>query len=95
MEDAPPSDIALPPGLTPGGAVSGAGVAELFLMDDSKTGVLALGSFNEDEFDPFETTLLVGLQTLVSEGATQLIVDVVCLRILSTRYRQPLSIFAS
>ena len=36
-----------------------------------------LGSFEEPSFDAFETTLLSGLQTLVSQGATQLVVDVV------------------
>ena len=77
LNDAPQSDIVLPPPLQPANPVSGTGVAEFFLLNDSKTGVLALGSFEEAEQDPFLTTLLSGLQTLVSAGATQLIVDVV------------------
>ena len=77
LNDAPQSDIVLPPPLQPLNPVSGTGVAEFFLLNDSKTGVLALGSFEEAEQDPFLTTLLTGLQTLVSAGATQLIVDVV------------------
>ena len=48
-----------------------------FIKLDNITGVLALGSFEEDNFDAFETTLLSGLQTLVDGGATRLIVDVV------------------
>lgn len=70
-------DIVLPPPLTPTGPVSGTGVAEFFMLSDGKTGALALGSFDEPNFDTFETTLLTGLQTLVSQGATQLVVDVV------------------
>lgn len=69
------TDIVLPPALTPTGPISGTGVAEFFLLPDKKTGVLALGSFDEPDFDTFETTLLTGLQTLVSQGATQLVVD--------------------
>lgn len=71
------TDIVLPPALTPTGPISGTGVAEFFLLPDKKTGVLALGSFDEPDFDTFETTLLTGLQALVSQGATQLVVDVV------------------
>lgn len=70
-------DIILPPSLTPVGPVSGTGVAEFFMLPDGKTGALALGSFEEPNFDTFETTLLTGLQTLIDQGATQLVVDVV------------------
>ena len=77
-------DIVLPPSLTPTGPVSGTGVTEFFLLSDGKTGVLALGSFDEPNFDTFETTLLTGLQTLVSKGATQLVVDVV--RVIGSAY---------
>ena len=73
------SDLTLPPGLTPPEPISGTGVAQFYILADNKTGVLALGSFEEAEFDPFQATLLSGLQALVGQGATQLIVDVVML----------------
>jgi hypothetical protein len=79
LDTAPLLDIALPPGLVPQAPVSGsAGVSEFHLLDDGKTGVLALGSFSDNSFDDFEATLLTGLQNLKKAGATQLIVDVVC-----------------
>lgn len=77
VDDKPQSDIVLPPPLQPATPVSGTGVAQFYLLQDGKTGVLALGSFDEADFDTFQNTLLVGLQTLVSKGATQLIADVV------------------
>ena len=76
LEDKPQTDVVLPPSLTPPGAIAGTGVSQFFKLDNT-TGVLALGSFEEDNFDAFETTLLSGLQTLVNGGATRLIVDVV------------------
>jgi hypothetical protein len=78
LDTTPVLDIALPPGLVPQAPVSGsASVAEFHLLDDGKTGVLALGSFADD--DPIELglALLTGLQNLNKAGATQLIVDVV------------------
>lgn len=78
LDTAPQQDIALPPGLTPQTPVTGsAGVAQFFLLDDKKTGVLALGSFSDTTFDGLEQAMLSGLQNLKSMGATQLIVDVV------------------
>ena len=78
LDSAPLSDIALPPTLTPGNPASGStGVSEFHLLDDGKTGVLALGSFSEDDITTFEQTLLTGLTNLKNSGATQLIVDVV------------------
>ncbi len=78
LDTTPPQDIALPPGLAPVNPVNGsAGVSEFHLLDDGKTGVLALGSFSENSFDQFEQTLLTGLTNLKNMGATQLIVDVV------------------
>ncbi len=78
LDVTPLQDISLPPALTPGGVVSGSlGVSEFHLLNDGKTGVLALGSFSEDDFDTFEQTLLTGLTNLKIMGATQLIVDVV------------------
>ncbi|PSS35390.1 hypothetical protein PHLCEN_2v1663, partial [Hermanssonia centrifuga] len=77
LDVTPLQDISLPPALTPGGVVSGSlGVSEFHLLNDGKTGVLALGSFSEDDFDTFEQTLLTGLTNLKTMGATQLIVDV-------------------
>ncbi|EJC99199.1 uncharacterized protein FOMMEDRAFT_148756 [Fomitiporia mediterranea MF3/22] len=76
LDDKPQTDVVLPSPLQPASPVAGTGVSQFFLLDDGKTGVLALGSFEEPDFDTFETTLLSGLQTLVGKGATQLIVDV-------------------
>ncbi|KAH8103013.1 hypothetical protein BXZ70DRAFT_889701 [Cristinia sonorae] len=77
LDTAPKLDIALPPVLTPANPVVGsAGVAQFFMLDDKKTGVLALGSFSDNSFDGLERAMLSGLQNLKSAGATQLIVDV-------------------
>ncbi|KAI5120057.1 hypothetical protein M0805_007808 [Coniferiporia weirii] len=76
LDDKPQTDVVLPPPLQPSTPVAGTGVAQFYLLKDGKTGVLALGSFEEPDFDTFETTLLSGLQTLVGSGAAQLIVDV-------------------
>lgn len=77
LDDKPQTDVVLPAPLQPPNPVAGTGVTQFYLLPDGKTGVLALGSFQESSFDGFETTLLSGLQTLASKGATQLIVDVV------------------
>ncbi len=77
IDDKPQSDVVLPPPLQPASPVAGTGVAQFYLLKDGKTGVLALGSFEEADFDTFQNTLITGLQTLVSKGATQLIADVV------------------
>lgn len=78
LDTAPLQDVVLPPGLTPAPNINGStGVSEFFLLDDKKTGVLALGSFSENSITAFETTLLTGLTNLKNAGATQLIVDVV------------------
>jgi hypothetical protein len=79
LDTTPLQDIVLPPSLTPASNINGSsGVSEFFLLDDKKTGVLALGSFSDNSFDAFEQTLLTGLTNLKDAGATQLIVDVVC-----------------
>jgi hypothetical protein len=77
VNDAPVSDIVLPPGLAPTGNFSGAGAIQFFELQDGKTGVLALGSFATGTFDGMEQELLSGLQTLKSNGKTQLVVDLV------------------
>ena len=69
----------LPPSLTPTNPTNdSAGVSEFHLLDDGKTGVLALGSFGEPDFISFGQTLVTGLTNLKNAGAIQLIVDVVC-----------------
>lgn len=74
----PPLDIALPTELTPQNPLPGSGaVVQFFMLDDNVTGVLALGSFSGDTFDNLENNLLEGLQNLKSQGATQLVVDIV------------------
>lgn len=37
-----------------------------------------MGSFSDTDYDAFLATLLQGLLSLKSQGATQLIIDVVC-----------------
>ena len=51
-------------------------VAQFYHLNDTQTGVLALGSFNADSFSDFQQNLLTGLQNLKVAGAKQLIVDV-------------------
>lgn len=78
VDNNPFTDIALPPGLTPSAPVNGSfDVGQFFLLNDGKTGVLALGSFSGD-FNTLVLGLLQGLTNLKSLGATQLVVDVVC-----------------
>jgi len=79
LDTSPLSDVLLPPHLTPTSPVNGSrNAAQFFLLDDNKTGVLALGSFDDPDFDSFLDSLLTGLITLKSLGANQLVVDVVC-----------------
>ena len=78
LDATPPSNVVLPPELVPtlppvGGSYS---VAQFYLLDDTKTGVLALGSFSAASFADFQKNLLTGLQNLKAAGAQQLIVDV-------------------
>ncbi|KAL5522967.1 hypothetical protein ACEPAF_1234 [Sanghuangporus sanghuang] len=76
LDDKPQSDVVLPGPLQPAAPIAGSDVSTFYILDDGKTGVLALGSFSASNFDTFEQTLLSGLQTLVGKGASQLIVDV-------------------
>ncbi|KAG6885736.1 hypothetical protein C0993_010563 [Termitomyces sp. T159_Od127] len=78
LDDIPMSDIVLPPTLVPSlPAVNGSrSVAQFYLLDDEKTGVLALGSFSDSDYLAFLNGLLEGLFSLKSKNATQLIVDV-------------------
>ncbi|GLB42382.1 putative peptidase family S41 [Lyophyllum shimeji] len=78
LDTSPLSDVVLPPTLAPSlPAVNGSRhAAQFYLLKDGKTGVLALGSFSDSDYNAFLDGLLTGLVTLKSQGATQLIVDV-------------------
>jgi hypothetical protein len=79
LDTAPPSDVVLPPVLQPSlPAVNGSrSVSQFYMLNDGKTGVMALGSFADSNFNTFLLGMLNGLVSLKSLGATQLIVDVV------------------
>ena len=79
LDTTPLSDVVLPSHLTPTSPINGSrNAAQFFFLDDNKTGVLALGSFSDSDFDSFLDSMLVGLINLKSLGASQLVVDVVC-----------------
>ena len=78
LDDNPPSDISLPPELAPtlpqlGGSYS---AAQFYYLNETRTGVLGLGSFISPSFNDSQKNLLAGLQNLTAAGAKQLIVDV-------------------
>lgn len=84
LDTAPLSDVTLPPALLPklsplGGSRNS---AQFYLGMDGKTGVLALGSFSDSSFSGLLTSLLTGLKSLRDAGATQLVIDVVCIFLL-------------
>ncbi|KAG5641475.1 hypothetical protein DXG03_005115 [Asterophora parasitica] len=78
LDTQPLSDVVLPPTLAPGlpAAPGSRNAAQFYLLKDGKTGVLALGSFSDSNYDAFLNSLLQGLVSLKSQGATQLVVDV-------------------
>ncbi|KAK7685580.1 hypothetical protein QCA50_011447 [Cerrena zonata] len=77
LDTTPVQDVVLPPTLTPQSPLDGSnGVAQFYLLDDKKTGVLALGSFSASSFAGLQQAMLDGLVNLKSQGASQLIVDV-------------------
>ncbi|KAL5528063.1 hypothetical protein ACEPAF_7199 [Sanghuangporus sanghuang] len=76
LDDVPHFGVALPERLQPAEPVSGSGAAQFYVLDDGKTGILALGSFSAASFSDLQSALLGGLQSLTERGATQLIVDV-------------------
>ncbi|KAF9479493.1 hypothetical protein BDN70DRAFT_932553 [Pholiota conissans] len=78
LDTSPPSDVVLPPTLVPAlPSLNGsASVTQFYMLKDGKTGVMALGSFSDSDFNTFLIGMLTGLQSLKSLGATQLIVDV-------------------
>ncbi|EJD54244.1 hypothetical protein AURDEDRAFT_156023 [Auricularia subglabra TFB-10046 SS5] len=69
-----PSDLSLPPRLTPGPTLSLSGGAEAFMLDNT-TGVLTLSSF-ATVYNGKTEGMLTGLQKLKQAGATRLIIDV-------------------
>ncbi|KAF5337318.1 hypothetical protein D9611_003167 [Ephemerocybe angulata] len=77
-DDSPLSNVVLPQPLQPSlPAINGSrSVGQFYMLKDGKTGVLALGSFSDDDYDEFLRGLLVGLLNLKSLGASQLVVDV-------------------
>ncbi|KAF8808555.1 hypothetical protein BYT27DRAFT_7188751, partial [Phlegmacium glaucopus] len=77
LDTAPPSDVVLPPPLQPAlPTLNGSrSVSQFYLLNDGKTGVMALGSFSDSDFHAFLLGMLQGLTSLKSSGATQPIVD--------------------
>ncbi|KAF5321011.1 hypothetical protein D9619_001895 [Psilocybe cf. subviscida] len=78
LDAVPLTDINLPEHLQPGlpALDESYSVAQFYMLDDKRTGVLALGSFSAKNFTLFGASLLKGLQGLKQKGATKLIVDV-------------------
>ncbi|PPQ84793.1 hypothetical protein CVT25_007425 [Psilocybe cyanescens] len=78
LDTSPLSDVILPPGLQPSlPAINGSrSVSQFYMLKDGKTGVMALGSFSDSDFNTFLLGMLQGLLSLKSLGAKQLIVDV-------------------
>ncbi|KAG6918602.1 hypothetical protein DXG01_013013 [Tephrocybe rancida] len=79
LDASPVTDVVLPPVLAPTlpAAPGSRSAAQFYLLKDGKTGVLALGSFSDSDYEAFLNGLLAGLVSLKSQGATQLIVDVI------------------
>lgn len=79
LDTSPLSNVGLPPVLQP--ALSplpeSRNAAQFYMLEDGKTGVLALGSFSDVSFSGLQNSLLQGTLSLKSHGATQLVVDVV------------------
>ena len=69
-------DATLPEGLQPSSPVGGSGVSQFYMLDDGKTGVLALGEIPGD-FSENLNPMVDGLRKLVERGATRLILDLV------------------
>lgn len=79
MDGTPLSDINLPEQLEPTlpPLNESYSVAQFYMLDDERTGVLALGSFSAKNFTSFGSSLIAGLLELKARGASRLIVDVV------------------
>ncbi|KAL1704933.1 hypothetical protein EV121DRAFT_204792 [Schizophyllum commune] len=78
MDAAPYADVALPEAIRPSVPAlnESYSVAQFYMLNDSHTGVLALGSFSARNFTLFQGSLLNGLVALKARNATNLIVDV-------------------
>ncbi|KAF8622711.1 hypothetical protein AX15_006802 [Amanita polypyramis BW_CC] len=78
LDGTPLSNVELPqelqPSLTP--LNQSYSVAQFYMLNDTLTSVLALGSFSAANFTEFGSSLLNGLQGLIKLGAKNLIVDV-------------------
>jgi hypothetical protein len=87
VDSSPLSNVLLPEELKPSlSPVNGSrSVSQFYLLKDGTTGVLALGSFSDTDYNELQRGLLVGLLNLKSLGATRLIVDVVRSSINSSR----------
>ncbi|TFK66892.1 hypothetical protein BDN72DRAFT_871423 [Pluteus cervinus] len=78
LDDTPLTDVVLPPQLIPGLPVLDGSqrIVQFYMLDDGKTGVMALGSFSDGDYDTFLNNLVNGLVNLKKQGATRLIADV-------------------
>ncbi|KAF8696565.1 Peptidase family S41, partial [Rhizoctonia solani] len=70
-----PRDIALPEHLTPNGSVSGYGALSWYMLEDKKTAVLWLGSFDGRAIE-VRKAILNGLKSVKEKGAERLLIDV-------------------
>ncbi|KAF8668087.1 Peptidase family S41 [Rhizoctonia solani] len=70
-----PRDIALPEHLTPNGSVSGYGALSWYMLEDKKTAVLWLGSFDGRAIE-VRKSILNGLKSVKEKGAERLLIDV-------------------
>jgi hypothetical protein len=73
-----PSNAVLPSELAPALPLLGGSyeAAQFYYLNETRTGVLALGSFIATSITEFQQNLLTGLQNLKAAGAKQLIIDV-------------------
>jgi hypothetical protein len=79
LDASPLSSIPLPPALQPGlSPLPGSyNSTQFYMLSDGKTGVLALGSFADNDFFTLQNSLLQGALSLKSQNATQLVLDLV------------------
>jgi hypothetical protein len=80
-DDVSSASILLPPSLRPKlkPTNESRGAVQFYLLKDGKTGVLVLSAFEDEDTPAFLKSLLEGLESLKSQGATRLILDLVCL----------------
>ncbi|CEL60461.1 hypothetical protein RSOLAG1IB_09654 [Rhizoctonia solani AG-1 IB] len=70
-----PRDIALPERLLPNGQVSGYGALSWYMLDDGKTAVLWMSSF-DGRANEVRKAIVNGLKSVKEKGAVRLLVDV-------------------